>query len=216
MNISPDYTITLITSCNRGVDTSQANDYLMKFETSNEAWQVAHQLLQSSSSTQSNYRFFGAKIFYSKIQKDLSQLPSEQINALKELLIQSILQLSQEPSHDITTIRYLCLSISALALQSNENGIVHQILAWLNPIISTAPRVVLEFLTVLPEECYNRHISVEHSIRESFSQQLCDSSKEVFQFLEALIENSTVAVRNQILRCFEHWIGDFCQPFIIS
>ena len=208
MNIFPENVIGSLISCDRGVDTSQANDYLMKFETSNEAWQVAHQLLQlSSSNNQINYRFFGAKIFYSKIQKDLSQLPSEQINALKDLLIQSILLLSQESSIDITTIRYLCLSLSALALQSNQNDIVHQILSWLNPFIATAPRVVLEFLTVLPEECYNRHITVEYSVRESFSQQLCDSSKEVFQFLEALIENASVAVRNQILRCFEHWIG---------
>lgn len=198
----------LIISWYRGVETSQANDYLMKFETSVEAWQVAHQLLQLPSSNHIHYRFFGAKIFYSKIQKDLSQLSAEQIISLKELLVQSIIKLSQESSQDMTTLRYLCLSISALALQSQQQGIVQQILSWLNPIISSAPKVVLELLTVLPEECSNRHIAVEFAAREAFSQQLCDSSKDVFQFLDALMDSSDVPVKNQILRSFEHWIGN--------
>lgn len=123
------------------------------------------------------------------------------------MLIAQITSLASEKPNDMTVIRYLCLALSALALQLSQNGIVQQILAWLNPIISSSPLVLLELLTVLPEECSNRHILIDYTARDLFAEQLSASASEVFRFLEALEESGDVKIKKQVLRCFEKWIG---------
>ena len=47
-------------------ETRNANDWLISFEKSSEAWSASEQLLNEPPGM---YRFFGAKFLYSKIQK---------------------------------------------------------------------------------------------------------------------------------------------------
>ena len=133
---------------------------------------------------------------------------------LKSALVGHILKLSQEVPIDIPVVRRLCLSLAALALQLNQTGIVDEILGYLNPLISTTPHILLELLTVLPEECYNDHIDVDDGIREVFSRQLTCSAGQVLEFLCTFIPDNQAALRHsgsiqtytQILRCLSGWI----------
>jgi hypothetical protein len=81
-------------------------------------------------------------------------------------------------------VRYVCLCIAATAVQMNQDGIIQQILLWLNPVLSTTPRVVLELLILLPEESRNRNICVPAETRSLFSNQLNGSFRDVLEFLK--------------------------------
>lgn len=166
-----------------------------------------------------NFRFYGANIFYNKIRRDFHQLRERYYissldlcssNSLKTALVEHIINLSQESPLDLLVIRRICLALAVLALQLNQRGVVNEILTYMNPVIATSPVILLELLTVLPEECYNRHIDVENSIREEFSAQLSSSAPQVLEFL-ATFTNPQSDIRNnqtqiQLLRCFSRWV----------
>jgi transportin-3 len=128
---------------------------------------------------------------------------------LKTALVEHIITLSQESPLDILVIRRICLALAVLALQLNQPGVVNEILAYMNPIIATSPIILLELLTVLPEECFNRHIDVENSIREEFSAQLSSSAPQVLEFLTSFANPQVERnhqTQIQLLRCFSRWI----------
>jgi hypothetical protein len=130
-------------------------------------------------------------------------------NSLKTALVEHIINLSREAPLDILVIRRICLALAVLALQLNQPGVVNEILAYMNPIIATSPIILLELLTVLPEECYNRHIDVENSIREEFSAQLSSSAPQVLEFLTSFANPQAEMnhqTQIQLLRCFSRWI----------
>ena len=58
--------------CALASNDDDANKWLMEFETSSDAWNVAQDLLLDSSGP--NYRFHGANVFYNKIRRDFHQL----------------------------------------------------------------------------------------------------------------------------------------------
>jgi transportin-3 len=195
----------------------------VEFELQPEAWQVAQALVAEAPGN--NFRFYGANIFYNKIRRDFHQLrerylpfprsPSHALcsaNSLKTALVELILHLSQETPLDLLVIRRVCLALAVLALQLNQRGVVNEILAYMNPIIATSPIILLELLTVLPEECFNRHIDVDNSIREEFSAQLSSSAPQVLEFLVSFtnpppeMRANTQQAQIQLLRCFSRWI----------
>lgn len=127
----------------------EANEWLMKFEISQEAWSVAVSLASLPSNAANNataFRYWGAKFLHTKVQRDYKQLMSNndrtKVYQLTETLVKLILQCGQHYSaskSDATMVRLLCMALSALALQMNQAGIVTQILTWMNPIVSTSP-----------------------------------------------------------------------------
>ncbi|CAM9327993.1 unnamed protein product, partial [Ectocarpus fasciculatus] len=191
----------------------EASAYLVEFEGKAEAWDVAQQLMSEPAST--NKRFHGANMFYHKIRHDYSQM-ADKAPMLQQALIAHLTALAAEPQPDIPVYRRICLSLAALSLQMNEAGVVGDILGKLNSIVATSPRVLLELLTVLPEECYNRHIVVAPRTRHMFSDQLCRSAAEVFQFLQTLAgscaagppSGHALETQKQILVCLERWIDN--------
>ena len=198
-----------IDALNRPSETTAANKWLIQFECTPEAWVISDLLVKDSNVS---YRFFGAKVLYSKLQKDYSQLDSNSTKSLLESIVQNIIRLAEAPKPDINVCRYLALGLSTLALQLNCNGIVSQMLIWLNPILNTQPIVLLELLLVLPEECYDRRVLVSTETRNLFSQQLCQSVPEVFGFLSSLQQVAPVQVKTQILKCLETWLYNISVP----
>ena len=205
-----------ITALSNPSETATANQWLVAFERSVDSWTAAEQLLRE---TDSQCRFFGAKFLYSKVQRDFLQLNESTIPSLVHTMVQHIIRFAGESTVDMKVCRYLCLALAALAVQINQEGIVTQILLWFNPIVTTNPRVLLELLVVLPEECYNRQVDVAVDIRDKFAEQLSASVGEVFGFLHLLSDgrnlsaggNGNIATVNDatinvILRCLEKWI----------
>ena len=104
-------------------------------------------------------------------------------------------------------VRYLALGLSALLLQKNKEGTVHQILQWLNPIIASSPVTLLILLTVLPEEVFNGQIDVAAEVRDSFVIQLTTSAQEVFNFLNYMWDSSSNdGTKIKVIQCLTNWI----------
>ena len=196
--------------------TIQANEWLVNFEKSSDAWTIADELLTIPSEAQFN--FFGAKFKYSKIQKDFYQLNDSMVNEMLIKIVDHIIRLSNSPQLEISVCRYLCLSLAALAVQINQEGVILQILNWFNAIASTNPgkRIILELLIALPEECFNRQVDVTVETRDRFSQQLSTSVNEVFGFLYSLTETAANdEVLSLMLKCLSKWIDHTTFPAML-
>ena len=194
-------------------ETLRANQWLVDFEKSNNAWEVADRLL--SEAPGSSHRFFGAKFLYSKIQRDFGQLNEGSIPSLTHTIVQHIIRLSGDIKLELNVCRYLCLSLAALAVQINQDGVVSQVLQWLNPILSTSPRILLELLVALPEECFNRLLDVSSDVRDQFAGQLSRSVIEVFGFLNSLCVatgSTSGEVICVVFKCLSKWIDYVAFP----
>jgi len=204
-----EQTKAAIAAMSNPAETARANEWLVEFERSAAAWEVADALVREENGS---CRFFGAKFLYSKVQKQCIQLDPSNVGMLTQSLVQHILRISQEQNVEFNVCRYLCLALAALALQMNQTGILGQILTWLNPIISVCPNVLLELLIVLPEEAYNYQIDIASSIRSGFIQQLTDTAPDVLSFLSSLWPNVSLAIQAKILTCAAKWIDTTSMP----
>lgn len=191
-----------IAALESGLSIKDANDWLTNFEKSFQAWQVAELLLDDSDS----YRFFGVKFLYAKLQKQFVSLEKANAEALSVKIVQKIISVSQENPPPMAFCRYLCLALTALALQMNQPGVVRQILSWLNPVLSSSPHLLLLLLTLLPEEAVNPHYDVSYDIKEAFFEQLDNSAHEVVGFLSNLWPQVAVNTRSKLLKCAENWV----------
>ena len=182
-----------------------ANSWLTEFESTPEAWEAAQTLLQDPPG--STTRFYGANMFYNKIRRDFIQLRSS-ATELRVYLVELVGSLSQEHSIDRTLLRRVLLALAALALQLNEPNVVNDILDKLSPVLSHAPQILLDLLTVLPEECYNDHIDIDYDQRDEFSEQLSASAPKVLEFLCTFTAEGSGnnEIHVQLLKCFSRWI----------
>ena len=190
----------------------EASKWLSSFEESSEAWQAAWELVSGDGDSQElqMYRFFGAKMIYSKIQRDFSQLGAEEVPAFTQRLVERVIDMTQKYAEGdyFIVCRYLCLAIAAMALQVNREGVVSQILIWFNPILQTAPQILLELLLVLPEESVNYHINVSDDTRDIFAYQLTESYADVMTFLTSQYSSPqcAAATKVKVMRCMAAWI----------
>ena len=184
--------------------TIKANEWLTNFFKTKESWEVCVQLLSEEKSI---YRFFGSISLYGKIQRDLVQLDSnEHVGSLFQTLINSLLRCSQTSKQTDKSSRYICLSIAAISVQMNSNGIVQQLLSQLNPIATVSPQLLLELLTILPEECYNYHTIVNDDFRSNFANELLINVADILNFLYHISQSNDQTLHNNILKCLENWI----------
>lgn len=203
-----------------GSVVSDANRWLCSFERTRNAWYVANELILLNSSTESYYkclRFYGIQIFYRKIKRDFHQLDVTSATSLKESLLQQLLLLASCQDTEHALLRYFCLALSTIAVQLNTGSIVDHMLSMLSPVIKTNPLIIIELLTVLPEECHNTAIDVSSENRRSFTNQLTTSVDKVLQFLHYVTTVSTMGTSSvnktlilNTLHCLEKWI-DYTQ-----
>lgn len=190
---------------------SEADKWLTEFEKKPIAWEIAHQLLgtdvtQQQVGASSQFRFWGAKILYTKAKKDFGQLDENSAEQLANQLVHRILQLASELTLDMVVCRYVCLALAALSIKLKSDGnVVAQILTWLNSIVQTKPLIILELLIVLAEECHDVY---GMSTDNQFSQQLTASVEKVFSFLNELVTAPTIdkGTYNQVLKCVRIWV----------
>ncbi len=191
----------------------EASRWLATFEESSAAWQVAWDLVsidEVGSQEAHMYRFFGAKMIYSKIQRDFEQLGEGEVPAFTQRLVARVIDMTQRYAYAeyFVVCRYMCLAIAAMALQVNREGVVSQILIWFNPILQSAPLVLLELLLVLPEESVNYHIDVDDDTRDRFAYQLTESFGDVANFLTQQSSSPSCPVETKVkaMRCLGAWI----------
>lgn len=196
-----------------GKDPS-ADDWLEQFECQEQAWTLSNALLLEPPG--SVFRLWGAKILYKKARYDFIQLDATSAQQLKLHLVSQLISVSAEASVEMPLCRYICLALSALCIELAEDGIVSQILSWLNDVVVSKPLVILELLTLLAEEVSD---AKRRKKSDNLSRQLTASVGQVFDFLSTVIaSNQSEIVRCRILKCFQTWIDTTDAPadFVLS
>ncbi|WJX77760.1 hypothetical protein P8452_61037 [Trifolium repens] len=206
-------------SCNRVA----ANQWLVQFQQTHAAWDVATNILTSDRRhpLASNFEleFFAAQILKRKIQNEGYQLQSGPKDALLNALLLAVKRFSSGPPQLLTQI---CLALSALILQVVAHGNpIEQLFYSLRNLQSedNGNIAVLEMLTVLPEEVVdNQRIDSKiNSLNIShYTQELLSHTPMVLEFLlrQSEINFDGSVQQNErnrkILRCLLSWVRAGC------
>lgn len=223
-------------SCNRVA----ANQWLVHFQQTDAAWEVATSILTSSpppphspssssssaaasSSADSELEFFAAQILKRKIQNEGCFLQLGAKDALLNALLLAAKRFSSSGPPQLLT--QICLALSALILRGVENGKpIEQLFYSLQNLQSQEDGniAVLEMLTVLPEEVFDTHNTdskLTSALRTQYCRELLSHTPVVLEFLLQQSEKSFDAATAQlhghersrkILRCLLSWVRAGC------
>ncbi|KAL5581494.1 hypothetical protein UlMin_013936 [Ulmus minor] len=200
-----------------------ANQWLVQFQQTDAAWEVATSILTSdlhpSFFSDFEVEFFAAQILKRKIQNEGYYLQFGAKDALLNALIVAAKRFSSGPPQLLTQI---CLALSALMLRAVEHGKpIEQLFYSLQNLQSQDDGniAVLEMLTVLPEEVVdNQHgeTKIHLANRSHYGQELLSHTPTVLEFLLQQSEKgfdggTTLHERNRkILRCLLSWVRAGC------
>mgnify|MGYP002715243914 CR=1 FL=1 len=185
-----------------------ANKALQDFQQTPDAWQTANALLLAQNLPLES-RLFAAQTFRSKITFDLAQLPDDTYPGLRDMLLHALATYSQGPR--VIQIQ-LCLALAALSLQVGD-------LVWPAPVPEMLSRfggspetvgVLLEFLTVLPEEVTNNHrIPIDNdTYHERVPRLLTQHAPLVVNTLSMYMQADgvTPAIQEAVFSCLGSWL----------
>ncbi|XP_029122255.1 uncharacterized protein [Elaeis guineensis] len=208
-------------SCNRVA----ANQWLVQFQQTDAAWEVATSLLTSPDRLlpplplSFEVEFFAAQILRRKIQNEGYYLQVGAKDALLNALLLAAQRFSLGPPQLLTQI---CLALSALVLRAVEHKKpIEQLFASLQKLQSqeNGNVAVLEMLTVLPEEVaedQNGDRNIDAASRCQFTRELLSHTSTVLEFLllqseQRLDDGIQFRERNRkILRCLLSWVRVGC------
>ncbi|KAI9512824.1 ARM repeat-containing protein [Russula earlei] len=184
----------------------KANAWLQDFQHSSEAWKTCNLILQSPD-TPPAAKLFAAQTFRAKVTYDLAQVDQAQLFPLRDTIIAALEHFKDGPR---VIILQLCLALSGLALQlPTWTNAVEGLIDTYGQIPSMVP-VLLQFLTVLPEELYsNTKIPVtDQEYGERSAQLLGSCSKQVLEVLSIYLQapGVTHAIQNQVFACLRSWL----------
>ncbi|XP_021736092.1 transportin MOS14-like isoform X1 [Chenopodium quinoa] len=207
-------------SCNRVA----ANQWLIQFQQSDAAWEVATSLLTSSSHLPPYFsdfevEFFAAQILKRKIHNEGYYLQSGAKDALLNALLVAARRFSSGPPQLLTQI---CLALSALVLRAAEYRQPIEQLFYNLQNFQTQENgnvAVLEMLTVLPEEVVedqSTDSSINFAQRSQYTRELLSHTSMVLEFLRQQSEirfedtNQMHERNRKILRCLLSWVRVGC------
>lgn len=205
-------------SCNRVA----ANQWLVHFQQTDAAWEVATSILTSSpppphspsssssaaaasssaSASDSELEFFAAQILKRKIQNEGCFLQLGAKDALLNALLLAAKRFSSSGPPQLLT--QICLALSALILRGVENGKpIEQLFYSLQNLQSQEDGniAVLEMLTVLPEEVFDTHNTdskLTSALRTQYCRELLSHTPVVLEFLLQQSEKSFDAATAQL------------------
>lgn len=165
------------------------------------SWKVADQLLQQKKDVSSC--FFAAQTMRSKVQHNLSELPQEAVVSLRDSLVAHLEGISPDTSSAILTQLSLALADLALQMLTWQNCVSDLIKLFSNKNYY----VLLEILTVLPQEIDSSSLKLGENRREEIKSELRANAQAVTFFLKECINsnpNSQLALK--IIKCMTSWI----------
>ncbi|KAK4346143.1 hypothetical protein RND71_032482 [Anisodus tanguticus] len=205
-------------SCNRVA----ANQWLVQFQQTDAAWEVATSILTSNYHHQfvSDFEvdFFAAQILKRKIQNEGSYLQMGAKDALLNALLLAAKRFSLGPPQLLTQI---CLALSALMLHAVEHGKpIEKLFCSLQSLENhdEGNIAVLEMLTVLPEVVQDQNADYRTSSaqRREYGQELLSHTSVVLEFLHRQSDmsfDSSIQLQGRhrkILRCLLSWVRAGC------
>ncbi|KAF2301703.1 hypothetical protein GH714_028725 [Hevea brasiliensis] len=210
-------------SCNRVA----ANQWLVQFQQTHAAWEVATSILTSDQLhlhlqpffSDFEVEFFAAQILKRKIQSEGYYLQLAVKDALLNALLVAAKRFSSGPPQLLTQI---CLALAALVLRAVEHGKpIEQLFYSLQTLQNQDDGnvAVLEMLTVLPEEVVdtqNTDTSISPAHRSQYGQELLSHTPTVLEFLldqSQKIYDGGVQLHEKnrkVLRCLLSWVRAGC------
>lgn len=195
---------------------AKAHQWLTAAQTTPEAWTFVWELLQPNKSTE--LQFFAATTLHTKVVKWWKEVPEDQYPDLKKRLLEAIVSHCLGPK---IVLNKLCITLSAYLLQTipvHWPDAVNELLTTLQPsfLPSLPPErtawILLEILTVLPEEFQSSHLN--HNQKGLVRNELQRNIPQVLSLLEEILSTnncSTVTegsleVIHQVLRCAGSWL----------
>ncbi|XP_013149046.1 PREDICTED: importin-13, partial [Papilio polytes] len=182
-------------------EKEKASLWLGDVQKSIHSWKISDQLLQEKKDEQSYY--FAAQTMRSKVQHNLSELPSESLVSLRDSLIAHLENAASGTSNAILTQLSLALADLALQMQNWQNCVSDLI-----KLFSTKNEfALLEILTVLPQEIDSPNLKLGENRREEIKNELRATSNLVCLFLKESIANSQNSqISLKIVKCMTSWI----------
>lgn len=180
----------------------EANDWLIAFQQTPDAWQVADAILRNNEQP-TEHRFFAAQTLRTKVQFDIYSLPAEHHGSLRDSLLHHI-EVFRGPEHQSISTQ-LAVTIADLAIQMDA--------AWDDVIDSLFNRfssseaytILLEILRMFPEENANMKLMTDSIKRNRAAQRMRQSTSKVMEFLCKPQSQNPVVVR-KLLECFLSWV----------
>lgn len=193
--------------CNASLQ-EEVHRWLTTAQISQEAWSFSWELLAPNKSVQ--VQFFGASCLHVKINRFWTEIPPEQYESLRSNLLEQIINFRAGPKLILTR---LCIALSSFTLHSMPD-------VWKDPIPSLISifqdeqspldfaqrcNVLLEVLTVLPEEFFSSNLS--QSRRGQLRHELCEGLSSILGLLKNLMSPGAPAdVYEHALKCFSSWV----------
>lgn len=185
-----------------------ANQALLAFQKTPQAWSTANTLLMAQDLPLES-RLFSAQTFRSKATYDLDQLAGTSQEQLRDTLLHALDMYAAGPRVIQTQ---LCLALAVLALQMPEErwgNVVPSMITRFGGAPSTVG-VLLEFLTVLPEEAsVNHRIPLDNrTYYERVPQLLTQHAGAVLEVLTMYIhaQGVTSAIQASVFACLRSWL----------
>ncbi|KAH7986571.1 hypothetical protein HPB49_025903 [Dermacentor silvarum] len=160
----------------------KASVWLGELQRSVCAWKIADELLQQNVDLESCY--FAAQTMRTKIQYVFHELPPESHGSLRDSLMEHLAKVNKDTAPVIVT--QLSLAMADLALQMS---------AWKSPVVDLIQRfgcspshipVLLEVLTVLPEELNSRSLRLGANRRNEIIELFTQVSGQVVHLLVSI------------------------------
>lgn len=182
----------------------QANQWLQEFVNRVESWTICDQLLRNPGIAQEGY-YFAAQTLHTKAVSSLDNLPAEARLSLRQSLLEHLDRFKAAPQ--LITVQ-LSLALAALAIQMEE---------WANPVQDVTQHfaqspdtlsLLLDFLTVLPDECENLRIPVTEERRKRFNEHLLQTSPTIVSGLISYSRSApgNMVLQNRVFSCLLAWI----------
>ncbi|KAL3867799.1 hypothetical protein ACJMK2_040646 [Sinanodonta woodiana] len=183
--------------------------WLTVAQVSQQAWTFSWDLLVPGKNVQ--VQFFGASCLHVKISKYWNEISSDHYDALRTRLLEKIVQFAQGPKMVLTR---LCIALSSFALNTMPDfwkDPVHSLIntfqqeTSINLDSTLRCTVLLELLTVLPEEFFSSNLAQNR--RAQLRNELTKGLAHILLLLENLMSpNSPAAVYDASLKCFSSWV----------
>ncbi|KAF8213141.1 armadillo-type protein [Mycena galopus ATCC 62051] len=168
----------------------RANTWLQDFQHSPDAWATCNALLLTPNVPLAA-QLFAAQTFRAKVTYDLNQVDAANLPSFRDTLIAA---LQRHHAGSKAVMVQLCLAFMIDSFGRNPE---------------TVP-VLLEFLTVLPEELNNNHkIPItDDEYSERVAYLLTANAKQVLELLSMYIQATGVthAVQSQVFDCLRSWL----------
>ncbi|XP_012939318.1 importin-13 isoform X2 [Aplysia californica] len=201
---------------------SEVHIWLTGAQISPAAWSFCWDLMGPDKGIEVQY--YGASCLHVKIVRFWHEIPPEQFESLKSKLLETIVHFATGPKVILTR---LCVGLSALILQllpqKWPDAIQHLISTFQQEGFASLPtvtrcQILLEVLTVLPEEFYSTNLSQQR--RLVLRQELNKGLDHVIPLLQSLLTpESPLEVYQMALKAFSRWVDfglamDRAEPII--